>query len=73
MRTLLLVAEIHEATTDEEAQAILDTFRGSVLPSSEYGISLSRCLYRDLGKFPVGNDFHEFTIEKVPGIEGGVE
>jgi hypothetical protein len=50
----LRVAEIAEAGDDEErAQELLDAFRESVLPSSEYGLTFYRATAQDLQSFGV--------------------
>jgi len=40
MQSLKLIAEFEEATTKEDARALLDAFRESVYPGMEYGITI---------------------------------
>lgn len=55
MIKLLLVAEIADAGTEAEAQALLDAFRETVLPSREYGITFYRATPAELTLFVGGS------------------
>jgi hypothetical protein len=70
----LLVAEIAEAGDDEaRAQELLDAFRESVLPSSEYGLTIYRATAQDLQSFgvtPPANYSNATPGEVEPAGEG---
>lgn len=54
MVKMVLVVEVHDAETDDEAMEQLDDFRETVLPS-DYGLSIYRATYPDLEEFVLKN------------------
>jgi hypothetical protein len=70
----LLVVEIPDAGDDDErAQELLDAFRESVLPASEYGLTFYRATAQDLQSFgvtPLADYSNAAPCEVVPVEEG---
>ena len=66
-RLMLLIVEMR-ADTEEEADDVLDSFRESVLPQTNYQLLICRASGEDVARFPTPKD----ALLLVPTIRGEV-